>query len=74
MITLKSILKDTVKIEKILELEIEKLEQKEIDVSKDLKEKIFIMTLRNKYFGGFSHDNDEEEIGLIKQAKKKKDR
>ena len=30
LITLRSTLKDTVKIEKILELEIEKLEQKEI--------------------------------------------
>ena len=44
LITLRSILKDTVKIEKILELEIEKLEQKEIDELKALKDKIFIMT------------------------------
>ena len=51
LITLKSILKDTVKIEKILELEIEKLEQKEINELKALKAKIFIMTLKNKYFG-----------------------
>ena len=31
LISLRSVLKDTVKIEKILELEIEKLEQKEIN-------------------------------------------
>ena len=51
LITLRSILKDTVKIEKVVELEKEKLEQKEINELKALKEGIFIMTLRNKYLG-----------------------
>ena len=37
LITLRSVLKDTVKIEKILELEIEKLEEKEINELKALK-------------------------------------
>ena len=71
LITLRSILKDTVKIKKILELKIKKLEQKEIN---ELKEKIFIMTLRNKYLGKLSYDIDEEKIDLIKQAKKKIDK
>ena len=70
LITLRSILKDTVKIEMILELELEKLEQKEINELKALKEKIFIMTLRNKYLGKSSYDIDEEKIGLTKQPKK----
>ena len=73
LITLRSILRDTVKIEKILEVEIEKLEQKEINELMALKETIFIMRLRNKYLGNSSYDIDgEEEIGLIKQAGKKK--
>ena len=71
LITLRSILKDTVKI---LELEIEKLEQKEINKLGALKEKIFIMRLRNKYLVNSSYDiDDEEEIDLIKE-KRKKDR
>ena len=45
LITLRSILKDTVKIGKILELEIEKLEQKEINELMALKEKIFVMSI-----------------------------
>ena len=47
LITLRSILRDIVKIEKILEVEIEKLEQKEINELMALKETIFIMRLRN---------------------------
>ena len=35
---------------------------------------MFIMTLRNKYFGKLSYDIDEEEIELIKQAEKKIDK
>ena len=71
LITLRSILKDTVKIEKILELGTEKLEQKEINELKVLKEKIFIMILRNKYLGKSSCNIDEEEIDLIEQSKKR---
>ena len=74
LITLRSILKDTVKIKKILELEIEKLEQKEINELKVLKEEILIMIIRNKYLGKSSYDIDEEEIDLIEQAKKKTDK
>ena len=75
LITLRSILKDTVKIEKILELEIEKLEQKDINELMALKEKIVIMRLRNKYLGKSSYDiDDEEEIHVIKQAGKKIDK
>ena len=70
LITLRSILKDIVKIEMILELELEKLEQKEINELKALKEKIFIMTLRNKYLGESSYDIGEEKVGLTKQPKK----
>ena len=70
LVTLRSVLKDTVKIEKILELEIEKLEEKEINELKALKEKIFIMTLRNKYFVKSSYDIDEEEIDFIKTSRK----
>ena len=52
-----------------------KLEQKETNESTILKEKIFIMTPRNKYLGKSSYDIDvEEEIGLIKQAGKKIDK
>ena len=40
-----------------------------------LKEKIFIMRLRNKYLGNSNYDiDDEEEIDLIKQAGKKIDK
>ena len=74
LITLRSILKDTVKIEKILELEIEKLKQKTTNELKTVKDKIFIMALRNKYFGRSSYDFDEEEIDLIKQAEKRIDK
>ena len=75
LITLISILKDTVKIEKILELEIEKLEQKEINELTVLKEKVFIMILRSKYLGKSSYCIDvEEEIDLIKQAGKRIDK
>ena len=47
LITLRSILRDIVKIEKILEVEIEKLEQKEINELMALKETILIIRLRN---------------------------
>ena len=69
-LTLRLILKDTVKTEKILGLEIKKLEQKKINGSKLLEEKIFFMTLRNKHLGRSSYDIDEEEIDLRGQAKK----
>ena len=42
LITLRSILKETVKIGKILKLEIEKLEEKEINELKALKEKFLL--------------------------------
>ena len=74
LINLRSILNDTVKIEKILELEIKKLEEKEINELKALKEKIFIMTLRNKYIGTSRYDIDTGKIDLIKQAEKRIDR
>ena len=51
----------------------EKLQQKEINELTALKEKIFIMTLVNNYFGKLSYDTDEEEIDLIKQAEKRID-
>ena len=74
LITLRSIIRDTVKIEKNLELEIERLEQKTINELKALKEEIFIMTPRNKYLGKSSYDIDEEKTDLIKQAEKKIDK
>ena len=74
LIPLRSILKDTVKIEMILELEIEKLEEKEFNELKALKEKIFIMTLRNKYLGKSIYDTDEEKLDLTKQLKKRIDK
>ena len=75
LITLRSILKDTVKTEKILELEIKKLEQKKKNNElRLLEEEIFIMTLRNKHLGRSSYDIDEEEIDLREQAKKKVDK
>ena len=74
LITLRSILKDTIKIEKIFELEIKKLEKKEINELKVLKEEIFIMTLRNNYPGKSNYDINEEEIELKEQAKKRIDK
>ena len=75
LITLKSILKYIVKIKKILEIEIGKLEQKEINELTVLKDKIFIMTLINKYLGKSSYDIDvEEEMDLTKQARKRIDK
>ena len=74
IITLRSILKDTVKIEKILELEIKKLEQKKINELKVLKGEIFIMTLRYKHLGRLSCDADEEEIDLTEQEKQSIDK
>ena len=74
LITLRSIVKDKVKIEMILKLEIEKLKQKEINELRALKEKIFIMTQRNNYLGKSSYDIDEEKIEFIKQAEKKIDK
>ena len=67
-------MKDKVKIEMILKLEIEKLKQKEINELRALKEKIFIMTQRNNYLGKSSYDIDEEKIEFIKQAEKKIDK
>ena len=69
--TLTLILKDTVKIKKILRLKLKKLEQKNINEIKFLKEGIFIMTLRNKHLGRSNYDTNEEEIDLKKQAKKR---
>ena len=74
LITLRLILKDTVKNEKILRLEIKKLEQKKINELKLLEEEIFFMTLRNKHLGRSSHVIKEEEIKLKEQAKKKVDK
>ena len=61
LITLRLILKDTVKTEKVLRLEIKKLEQKKINELKLLEEEIFFMTLRNKYLDRLSYDIIEEE-------------
>ena len=61
LITLSPILKYIVKIKKVLELEIEKLEQNEINELTVLKEKIFIMTLRNKSLGKSSYDIDVDD-------------
>ena len=74
LITLRSILKDIVKIKRILRLKIKKLEQKRINELKVLKEEIFIMTLRKKRLGKSSYDIDEEEIDLIEQAKQRMDK
>ena len=71
LITLRSILKYTIKIEKIIKLEIKKLEQKKIN---KLKEETFITTLRNKHLGKSSYDIDEEEIDLTEQAKQRIDK
>ena len=74
LITLRLILKDTVKTEKILRLEIKnkikKLEHKKINELRLLEEKIFFMTLRNKHLGRSSHIIREEEIDLRGEAKK----
>ena len=74
LITLRLVLKDTVKIEKILELKIKRLEQKKIHESRLLEEEIFIITLINKHLGRSSYDIDEEEIDLREQAKKRIDK
>ena len=73
-ITLTLILKDTVKTEKILTLEIKKLKQKKINELGLLEEEILIMTLRNNHLGKSSYDFMEEEIDLREQAKKKTDK
>ena len=69
LVTLRLILKDAVKIEKILRLQIKKLEQKKINELKLLEENIVFMTLRNKHLGRSSYDIMEEEIDLREQAK-----
>ena len=65
LITLRLILKDTVKTEMVLKLEIKnklkELEQEKINELKLLEEEIFFMTLRNKCLGRSSHINKEEE-------------
>ena len=75
LVTLRLILKDTVKTEKILQLEIKnklkKLEKEKIKELKILEEEIFIMTLRNKHLGRSRHIIKEEEIDLREQVKKK---
>ena len=71
LITLRSILKDTIKIEKIIKLEIKKLEQKKIN---KLREETFITTLRNKHLGKSRYDIDEEETDLTEQAKQRIDK
>ena len=71
LITLRSILKDTIKTENIIKLEIKKLEQKKIN---KLREETFITTLRNKHLGKSSYDIDEEETDLTEQAKQRIDK
>ena len=71
LITLRSILKDIVKIGKILELEIKKLDEKMINELKVLTEEIFIMILKNEYLGKSSHDIMKEEIELKEQVKRR---
>ena len=77
LITLRLILKDTVKTEMILKLEIKNklkgLEQEKINELKLLEEKIFFMTLRNKHLGRSCHITKEEEIDVREQVKKKVD-
>ena len=77
LIILRLILKDTGKTEKILRLEIKnklkKLEQRKINELRLLGEEIFFIMLRNKHLGRSSHINEEEEIYLRKQTKKKVD-
>ena len=68
LITLRLILKDIVKTEKTLRLEIKnkfkELKQEKINQLKLLEEEIFFMTLRNKYLGRSCHITKEEEIDL----------
>ena len=75
LITLRLILKDTEKTEKVFKLkiknELKKLEQEKINELKLLEEEIFFMTLRNKHLGRSSHITKEEEVELREQAKKK---
>ena len=71
LITLRSILKDIVKIGKILELEIKKLDEKMINELKVLTEEIFIMILKNEYLGKSSHDIMKEEIELKEQVRRR---
>ena len=73
LITLRLILRDTVKTEKTLRLKIKKIEQMKINELRVLEEEIFIMTLRNKYIGRLSYDIMEEEIDLREQEKKRID-
>ena len=73
LITLRLILKDTIKTEKILRLEIEKLEQKKINELRLLEEEIYFMTLRKKHLGRSSYDIMEQEIDLREHAKKRID-
>ena len=75
LITVTLILKDTLKNEKILRLEIKnklkKLEQKKINELRLLEEEIFFMTLRNKHLGRLTHITKEEKIELRGHTKKK---
>ena len=75
LITLKQVLRDTKKTEKVLKLEIKnrlkELEQEKINELQLLEEKIFFMALRNKQLGRLSHIIKEEEVELREQAKKK---
>ena len=77
LITLRLILKDTVKTEKTLRLEIKnklkELEQEKINELRLLEEEIFFMTLRNKHVGRLSHITKEEEIELREDGKRKVD-
>ena len=77
LITLTLILKDTVKTEKILSLEIKnklkKLEQKKINELNLLEEEIFFMTLRDMHLGRSSQVIKEEEIELKEKAKRRID-
>ena len=74
LITLRLILEDKVKTEKILRLKIKhklkKVEQKKLKELKLLEEEIFFMTLRNKHLGRSSHITKEEEIDLREQARR----
>ena len=77
LIILRLILKDTVKTEKILRLEIKnklkKLEQRKINELRLLEEEIFLIPRRNKHLGRSNHFTKEEEIDLREQTKKKVD-
>ena len=78
LITLRLILKDAVKTEKILRLEIKnqlkRPDQKKIKELKLLEEEIFFMTLRNKHLGRSTYVIKEEEIELREHTKKKLDK